>query len=72
MADKGQSKAHSWYESILTTGCGIIVAMTITQIVTDIPLITNITLTSILTVCSISQKQFWRRVFNRITVNRGK
>lgn len=68
MNTPGQSKKHALVESICTTGAGMINAICVTQLITDLPISTNIMLTCILTCTSILLKYCFRRMFDRITV----
>ena len=68
----GQSKKHSLLESLATTGAGMINAVVITQLITDLSLGTNIMLTCILTCTSILLKYGFRRMFDGITNRREK
>ena len=69
---KGQTKKHMLLESICTTAVGMINAVTLTQLITDIPFTTNIMLTVILTATSILLKYGFRYMFNSITVRQEK
>ena len=62
-----QSKTHSLMESLATTGAGMVNAVVITQLITDLSLGTNIMLTCILTCTSIVLKYGFRRMFDGIT-----
>lgn len=68
----GQSKRHALLESVATTVLGMINAVVVTQMITDLPITTNIILTCILTCTSILLKYVLRRVFNRLTVSKER
>ncbi len=64
MSERGQSQFHSILESMLPTLVGVVVAMTITQWITDLPIQTNLKLTCILTSTSMLLKYVFRRIFD--------
>lgn len=76
MSKKGQKKHVSLIEAILNVASGMIIAFTVTQVLSpslgfDISPIQNMTLTCILTVVSILRTYIWRRIFNKHHIKYG-
>ena len=78
-----QSRRHSALEAVLNVGSGMIIAFTVTQIMSwmshfvpglniHLSVGSNLLLTVILTVVSVSRGYLWRRYFNNLAVKSMK
>jgi membrane protein implicated in regulation of membrane protease activity len=68
----GQSRTSSFIEGATNTISGLLICMLATQALGpvlgyDIPIISNVMLTFILTIISLVRTYFWRRFFERRT-----